>query len=70
MEFNNTKENMIDEIEPTPKKYDYTKEIWLRELNYLNPIYRWGEKFILWTAQSKEKFQIQDPEIYSCGPGK
>jgi len=27
MEFNNTKENMIDEIEPTPKKYDYTKEI-------------------------------------------
>ena len=26
MEFNNTKENMIDEIEPTPKKYDYTKE--------------------------------------------
>ena len=40
MEFNNTKENMIDEIEPTPKKYDYTKEIWLRELNYLNPNYR------------------------------
>ena len=26
MEFNKTKENMIDEIEPTPKKYDYTKE--------------------------------------------